>query len=875
MIALLLDENGDDRTKLADSILDNFDCTLYTADSNDDALKNAKGLEKLHLFIASIPSGDVDGVLETRTKIEEKFPKAIAVFISKGDLSKHYDKLKKHEGVFYKPSDEKPLFDWIKKLFPGASKSEGKAADDRPAPTAASELDQAPKAPPSQAMEKTPAKTQGAPLAVGASIGDYEVLEYMGRGSKSDGFIALQKSVDRRVGLRLLRTDVSDADTAKERFLSEAKAQAAVQHKHIASVFELHEGSEEESRVYFAQELIEGRALESYGRHGDHLREEKLLQLLKDAAEAYKYLYDQELSFQRISADHIYITEDGSTRIANTVEVDPNARRLTQSEQILRLAEVTSPLMDKETKENETLPTLFGEMSDPNGDDGIETWDDLLAEIKYIERQWKEMSGELTPRKAAIYMVFTVATIVGVIAIGIGLFYFFKIMMRPEVRDLAQMIRIPAGEFVYQNDEKIQLEQFWIDKYEVTIGQYAEFIDYLAENPGDAKKYDHPDQPDYKKSHEPVGWASMYRSARDGKDWKFKDAEDQTIRLPIDLNYPVMLVDWWDAYAYARWKGRRLPTEQEWEAAGRGPRGLKYPWGNEFRWANVNAGNEYPPNVAAKKAEALSETPTEAETPAMQDGDPNMASGAPNMASGDPNMASGGGQPAGGDAAADGGDAAEGNDVTPTEPPAPTVEDSFDGFEYFTAVDQIEGDRSADYNVYGLAGNVTEWTGSWDAHPGDPNRQTPVLRGASFQSLDRIELYNRRFFDDAMAKELFIGFRTATSADPALGPDPSLTTPAPAADGDAPAEPSTEEDGGAPAPSGNPFDSGGDAPAPPADNPFDSNGSTPAPTDGGSTPMPADNPFESGGSTPAPPADNPFESSGSTPEPAENPLEGN
>ncbi|HEY5792286.1 MAG TPA: SUMF1/EgtB/PvdO family nonheme iron enzyme, partial [Chthoniobacterales bacterium] len=134
----------------------------------------------------------------------------------------------------------------------------------------------------------------------------------------------------------------------------------------------------------------------------------------------------------------------------------------------------------------------------------------------------------------------------------------------------------------------------WIDAHEVTIGQYAEFLDWVKKNPNRLVDIAHPKAPKGK-DYIPDDWADQTQIDMPGyysralKWGKYKEAD-------LDLNSPVFGVDFFDACAYAKWKGRRLPTELEWEKAARGTKGNLYPWGNEPNPKWVNSGADFKPN---------------------------------------------------------------------------------------------------------------------------------------------------------------------------------------------------------------------------------------------------------------------------------------
>ena len=157
---------------------------------------------------------------------------------------------------------------------------------------------------------------------------------------------------------------------------------------------------------------------------------------------------------------------------------------------------------------------------------------------------------------------------------------------KPAPKSYGAPVRVDPGEFFYQDGERRTLPGYDIDPVEVTIAQYAEFLRAV----GLSTEYDHPTQP-VNKGHSNPKWKELYQAAVAGLD--FEGAR-------VTVNDPAVYLDWFDAWAYARWKRRRLPSEEEWEKAARGTDGRRFPWGSEER---QGAANIYEGDAAKKWSE--------------------------------------------------------------------------------------------------------------------------------------------------------------------------------------------------------------------------------------------------------------------------------
>lgn len=174
------------------------------------------------------------------------------------------------------------------------------------------------------------------------------------------------------------------------------------------------------------------------------------------------------------------------------------------------------------------------------------------------------------------------------------------------------MVLIPGGSFVMGGDSiwgrpdefphhVVKLSAFYMDEHEVTNIQFMEFTEatgYVttAERKPDWEELKKqlppgtPKPPDevlvpaslvFQPTPEPVPLndPSAWWSWKPGANWRHPTGPESSIE-GMD-HYPVVHVSWEDASAYARWAGKRLPTEAEWEFAARGgAQQIIYPWGN-------------------------------------------------------------------------------------------------------------------------------------------------------------------------------------------------------------------------------------------------------------------------------------------------------
>jgi len=392
-------------------------------------------------------------------------------------------------------------------------------------------------------------------------IGEYRLLELLSENTLTRTWLAEQVSVSRQV---LLDELLPEQAGHQEDFLADVRAKAAVDHPLIGSVYE---AVSTPGVCFYAHELLPGITLESRKKAAAPFKPGLLAHMLRRVAEAYLQHEALGQSTTPLSLASIHLDEHGVIRLDNLAVAGPRMPEQSQRD-IMHLSEELQALVADGQPGTTRVLTLLSWMRGEHVETQL-TWEQVRDLCVQIEHQLAEpspaaaslpQSGILSTKKALLAVTAAVVGF-GVIALLIISRHLHPaVPPPPPLARLADAILVPGGKKTTPDGAEAEIPAFRISAQEVTIGEYAAFLESLESLAKDHRErtFDHKNQPAEKTSHLPDDWCGMYSAAKTNGTWK---------GLLMTLNCPIVGVDWWDCAAYAEWRQARLPTQEEWFAA--------------------------------------------------------------------------------------------------------------------------------------------------------------------------------------------------------------------------------------------------------------------------------------------------------------------
>jgi formylglycine-generating enzyme required for sulfatase activity/CheY-like chemotaxis protein len=584
MVVVLVDPNAEARA-LKTAWLRESGATLHEAADVESAVAIAQELKHLDVLVSEGYLGDEFSGFDLRDAVRQRFPGVRTVFTSRYDLSKYEAQF---DGctVLYDPVKEERL---VQAVAGDRSRAEAQPLTAVVAESAS--ITEATVV--AQAVEED---EEGPPvLEAGTLLGSYEIIERLYAEPDTETYVAVQRNIGRKVALVLLKPELVSDPAAVEKFKERERVKAGIEHPRIAP---LYEALEIPPHLFYTREMPHGRTIEELQSAGVKFGEKTLVDIIANVCDAMSHATLRGHLYRMLSARDVSIDGEHQASIVNLFrppggrsrDLVADVKKFLMMLRTLAEGPKARHLIEDLTRENrdwEAMRRRAGELQEEFREHS------LLRRADTKEAQDIQASRQKSPLPAWAYIVSAVV-VIGLIA---GIFWRNLSLPPPPPKPLKEiLVPIKGGEFLYQKSDKRSLPDFWIDRNEVTIGQYAEFLEALEADKSKARAYDHPDQPKNKKSHEPDGWNDYLKAARTAGFFNSQ---------PININCPVARVDWWDAFAYAKWRGNRLPTEEEWERAARGQDGRSYPWGNDRQLAAANLGTDYDAKGRGGKADGF------------------------------------------------------------------------------------------------------------------------------------------------------------------------------------------------------------------------------------------------------------------------------
>lgn len=406
--------------------------------------------------------------------------------------------------------------------------------------------------------------------------GHYIIKDVIGEGGMGVVYLAHDEVRDRQVAIKSLHVNLMGDSGIRKRFYREARLMTEWSHPNVVSVFSI---IEHDDLLAYVMEFIDGETLEDYlQKWGGQLPYEDVQFIFGGVLKAMQTAHDRGIVHRDLKPQNILIEvrDDGliphvvDFGIAKVIE----GTQYTMTGALLGSSHFMSP---EQVQDNQSVDqrsdiyslgvSMYYSITGRCPFEGGNQFGVMIAHV----HQAPELPGQYRPKlplelerlvmdclakapkdrpqsceevltrlEAALKHVTPTRRSKNAAPLPPTL----------EEPDGTKLILVPSGGMLMGPSRRdVYIDEYYLAQAPVTNRQFQAFIDATHYQPDDAE-------------------AQRFLSHwRDGKSPK------------AILDHPVVFVSWFDARAYCRWSGRRLPTEAEWEKASRGTDGRKYPWG--------------------------------------------------------------------------------------------------------------------------------------------------------------------------------------------------------------------------------------------------------------------------------------------------------
>jgi serine/threonine protein kinase/tetratricopeptide (TPR) repeat protein len=169
---------------------------------------------------------------------------------------------------------------------------------------------------------------------IGTSVSHYKIVEKIGEGGMGEVYLAEDTKLRRKVALKFLAGDLTRDEERKQRFVQEARAAAAIEHPHVAAVYDI---DETDDRTFIAMEYVRGQSLRQ-AIEGKKLDLRKSLELATQVAEALSLAHERGVIHRDLKPQNVLVSEQGYAKVID-----------------FGLAKLLEPLTDSSEEDTETM----------------------------------------------------------------------------------------------------------------------------------------------------------------------------------------------------------------------------------------------------------------------------------------------------------------------------------------------------------------------------------------------------------------------------------------------------------------------------------------------------------------------------------------